>query len=173
MANIDAATMNEVFKHLKIKKTWEEVTKMYLDWDNVYKHDQFQYLDPEELRQISSVYEFKSPIIYMQRRQFIDFLSKNKEFYNDNLDIVIDRIRGKLQELSVRYGHALPYINWYPEYGGMMQDPKIMKTREADWRKLNNIPYMLYNAPVPNVPVGQNPNMAFRNNAIPAPYPNS
>ena len=56
--NIDADTMNEVFQYLKIKKTWDEVTQLYINWADCYKHDRYQSLTPEELVKISEVYEF-------------------------------------------------------------------------------------------------------------------
>ena len=142
--SIDAARMQEVFKYLKIKKNWEEVEELYNNWSDQYKHDRYQNLSTDEAQQVSRVFEFKTNIIYKQRNQFIDFLSKNKEFYNDNLAIVIERIRNKLGELSMHYHYALPYINWYPEYGGQMQDPKIMRNREYQWRVNNRIPYSQY-----------------------------
>ena len=140
----DASTMEEVFRHLKIKKSWEEVENLYYNWPNYYKHDRYKNLSVPELQAISQVFEFKSNIIYTQRNQFIDFLSKNKEFYNDDLDIVIDRMIKKRDELARQYGYVLPHLNWYPEYGGMMQDPQIMRNRELNYRNDNNIPYTLY-----------------------------
>jgi hypothetical protein len=136
--------MNQVFQHLKIKKSWEEVENLYYNWPNYYKHDRYKNLSVQELEAISQVFEFKSNIIYTRRNQFIDFLSKNKEFYNDDLDIVINRMIKKRDELATQYGYVLPCLNWYPEYGGMMQDPKIMRNRELNYRDNNNIPYTLY-----------------------------
>lgn len=142
--SIDAATMNQVFKHLKIKKEWKEVEELYMNWADCFKYDRYKNLSVPELQTISQVFEFKSNIIYTNRNKFIDFLAKNKEFYNDDLDVVIGRMITRRNELAIQYGYALPYINWYPEYGGMMQDPKMIRNRESNWRNDNNIPFTLY-----------------------------
>ena len=142
--SIDAARMQEVFKHLKIKKSWEEVAEVYQRWDDQYKHSRYQDMSFIEAQQLSNVFFFKSNNLYKQRNQFVDFLSKNKEFYNDNLEIVIQRLIKKRDELAVRYGYACRYINWYPDFGGMLYDPKIMRNREYEWRSNNNIPYSQY-----------------------------
>ena len=142
--NIDAATMNQVFQHLKFKKQWEEVQNLYLNWSDHYKHDRYKNLSVQEMQAISRIFEFKAKNIYTARNQFIDFLAKNKEFYNDDLEVVISRMTKKRDELAIQYGYILPYLNWYADYGGMMQDPKIMRNREFDYRNDNNIPYTLY-----------------------------
>ena len=151
--SIDANTMNQVFKYLKIKKDWNEVQELYQNWANCYKHDRYQNLSVQELQAISQVFEFKTNIIYTQKNKFIDFLAKNKEFYNDDLDVVIERMRKRRDELAIEYGHTLPYINWYPEYGGMMQDPRMMRNRERNWKENHNIPFSQY---VPNVEIELN-----------------
>ena len=142
--SIDAARMQEVFKHLKIKKNWEEVEELYNNWSDQYKHDRYQNMSYIELQQVSNIFCFKTNVIYKQRNQFVDFLAKNKEFYNDNLEIVIQRLIKKRDELAVRYGYACRYINWYPDFGGMLYDPRIMRNREYEWRSNNNIPYSQY-----------------------------
>ena len=142
--SIDAETMNQVFKYLKIKKNWNEVQELYENWANCYKHDRYQNLSSQELQAITQVFDFKSNIIYTQRNKFIDFLAKNKEFYNDDLDVVIERMKNRRDELAIEYGYALPYINWYPEYGGMLQDPRMMRNRERNWRENHNIPFSQY-----------------------------
>ena len=142
--SIDAETMNQVFKHLKIKKNWNEVQELYENWANCYKHDRYQNLSSQELQAITQVFDFKSNIIYTQRNKFIDFLAKNKEFYNDDLDVVIERMKNRRDELAIQYGYELPCINWYPEYGGMLQDPRMMRNRERNWRENHNIPFSQY-----------------------------
>ena len=143
--SIDAAKMNEVFKYLKIKNhSWEEVYDHYENWEDHYKHDHHRNLTVKDIKAISVVYEWKSNDIYKQRAQFSDFLAKNKEFYNDDLKIVIQRMISKRDELSEQYGIQFPYINWLPEYGGLMQDQKNMRNRESECRNANNLPYILY-----------------------------
>ena len=147
--SIDTARMNQVFQYLKIKNhSWEEISDLYDNWADHYKHDRHRNLSVQDIQAISTVYEWKSNNIYKQRAQFTDFLAKNKEFYHDDLDVVINRMIARRDKLSEQYGYQCPYINWFPEYGGIMRDPTNMRNRESNWRNANNIPYTLYNPSV-------------------------
>ena len=101
--SIDTARMNQVFQYLKIKNhSWEEISELYENWADHYKHDRHRNLSIQDIQAISAVYEWKSNNIYKQRAQFTDFLAKNKEFYHDDLDVVINRMIAKRTEFVQR-----------------------------------------------------------------------
>lgn len=139
--DFDHQRMEQVFRYLKIKKEWEDVWDCYNNFDDVYKHDQFQDLSYDEIRKISEVFYFKgNNRIDKARRMFVDFLSKNKQFYNDDLDVVIYRMTEERDRLANRYPQPLRWLNSYPEYGGLLYNKKIMKNREYEWAAQNTRP---------------------------------
>ena len=144
MNDIDEKQMAAVLKHLKCRQSWEDIIGTYVRWADVYKHDRYQNLSVQEVKKISAVWEFTSPKISTCRNQFVNFLSKHKDFYNDDLDVVIYRMRQARDELSQQYGYSCQYLNWFPEYGGLVQNPEKIRNRELDWRLNNN----LFNYPV-------------------------
>lgn len=141
----DGEKMQKVLDYHKVKVPWAKLEATYAGWSDVYKQERLQAWGLPEIRELSQVFEFTGATLTACRNQLINWLSKNKMFYNDDFHVVVQRIRDELarfNDVQIRLGNkCFPYINWLPQYGGMLQLPR--RSAELSWRQRNQVPFHL------------------------------
>ena len=135
--------MQAVFNHFKIKVPWNDVRIASENWSNVYKHERLRSMGLEGIQLFHDIFYWGDDYITLDRcrNKLIDWLSKHKEFYNDDANIVHERMIRARNEANVRYGTTFPFINWIPEYGGMLR--QIQQFPENKWHKKDKVPFFL------------------------------
>ena len=135
--------MQQVFNFLKIRVPWAEVRNAVENWSNVYKHENLRLLTLEDLMHFNDIFYFGDNDITFDtcKNRLIDWISKHKEFYNDDPSVVYGRMVEARNQANARYRVEFPYINWIPEYGGMIR--RFQSCPENKWHKEKNIPFFL------------------------------
>lgn len=140
------SVMEAVLKYHKVRASWGDIKATYDNWTNVYKHDHFQFLSLFEAQQMAQVFHFKSGDLYRCRNELMNFLSKHKQFYNDNLEIVYQRMVAAREEYNTKLAAInklpIPFINWIPIYGGSVQ-ASIQRNAEMEWHRRNQVAFEL------------------------------
>ena len=139
----DSERMNQVLKHLKIRRTWEEIAETAENFDDVYKHDHLMKMDLDVILLFNDVFDYGDNNATFERCRncLIDWLSKHKEFYNDDADVVHARMVEERDRINMETGVQYPFINWIPQYGGQIR--KYTLFAESKWRKTNNVQFFL------------------------------
>ena len=134
--------MNQVLKHLKIRRSWEEIAETAENFDDVYKYDHLMQMDINVMMQFNDIFDFGDNCTFERCRNcLIDWLSKHKEFYNDDSDEVHNRMLLAREQVQRETGIHYPFINWIPQYGGMIR--KSSTWAEAKWHKKQKIDFFL------------------------------
>ena len=140
--SVDDAKMQAVISSFKIRAAnWQEIKQRYQNWESIYKHDVMKALRCEQIQQLQDVFDFKGVTLDKCRNELVNWISQHKEFYNDNIERIREKIQLTLEEFNQINGTAVPYINWLPDYGGMIQMHK--SGEEIRWRRKNNVPFAL------------------------------
>ena len=135
--------MNGVLKQFKIRHSWAEIRAMVEDFDNVYKYDNLQMLDMDAIKGFWDVFYYGDTNVTFDqcKAKLIDWISKHKEIYNDDWAVMHARMEEKIAEANEKYGCNFPYINWIPEYGGMIR--RYQMAPENKWHKKVKVPFFL------------------------------
>ena len=142
LAMVDDDKMQAVLNSFKIRAAnWAQIKQTYENWANIYKHQVVKALTFEQIQQLQDVFEFKGVTLVKCVNEFVNWISQHKQFYNDNFECMHEKIRLSLDEFNRNNGSAVPYINWLPEYGGMIQMQK--KGEEMRWHQRNQVPFAL------------------------------
>ena len=144
---VEDEKMISVMKHLRVKTPWSEIKDLYEKWDDVFKYDHFKFLTYCDMMNLSQVFHLKGKDMNRARNEFIYFLKNHQEFYNDDLQVVYQRMceaREQYNTIRAEAGNLpIPFINWIPEYGGTILDQRSRMGAEAKWHCENGIPYCL------------------------------
>ena len=117
-----------IWDFLKIKTPLDQFLYTYHNYEDIYKHERMKALTFEEICELRRVFFFKGQNIDACRRQITDWISKHKEFYNDDVGEMVERMGQRIFALNqYRVEFQLPYINLFPELGGKLQDSKAAK----------------------------------------------
>ena len=134
--------MNEVLRLLKIKHSWEEIREMTENYENIYKHDHLMRMPLNAILLFNDIFDYGENATFERCRNcLIDWLSKHKEFYNDNANIVHERMVQARERYYNETGTQYPFINWIPEYGGMIR--KYSSWAQEKWHKKEKIDFFL------------------------------
>ena len=138
---IDNKKMQEVFNYHKLRIPWNKIQETYDRWEDVYKHDRVQSWTLVELLQLKQVFHFTGTTFLACKNQFTNWLSKHQEFYNDDINVICQRMQRELDNFNTRTNLNVPYLNWLPQFGGLIQasNPRA----EIQWRQKNQVPFEL------------------------------
>ena len=130
MLNADRQRFTAAWRYCKIKVPVETFVEVYNHYPEIYKHDRMQALTPEEMDMISSIFHFTAETFLGWKNQFIKFVSQHKEFYHDDVAVMIEKMKGKVAEFRHKFPNqtgveSIKYINWLPPYGGVILDRKV------------------------------------------------
>lgn len=129
--NIDEDRLDLVFKLFKKKIDPKVICHAYRHYEDIYKHDLLRQASLEDLAGFSDVFYFQRETFEGCKRQFIDFISKHKEFYNDDPEVMHDRMMETLNEINENRENdglaPVPFINLLPAYGGKVANKKALK----------------------------------------------
>ena len=144
---VDDEKMATVLKFLHLRKDWAEIKQVYENWEDTFKENHFKKLGLEDLRILSEVFFFKGESLESNVNQFICFLRRNQQFYNDNIETVFNRMRVTLDAFNAqardRGEREYPFINWLPAFGGKLQHGPTRNKAEYDWHRRNKVPFPL------------------------------
>jgi hypothetical protein len=144
---VEDEKMVAVMRHLHVRTPWSEIKGCYENWDDVFKQDHYKFISYGDMLNLSQVFYFKGKDMARSRNEFIHFLRNHQEFYNDDLQIVYQRMceaREQYNTVRAEAGNLpIPFINWIPEYGGTILDQKSRMGAEAKWHHDNAVPYCL------------------------------
>ena len=146
MTLVEDEKMVAVLSYLGSRMTWEKIRDTYENWADIFKPDRFKWLGLRDLDELAKVFYFKGQDIARCRNEFIYFLKQYQEFYNDNIEIVFQRMveaREAYNTHLAQSGHLpIPFVNWIPDYGGRIQGSKRHQG-EMEWHRENQIPFEL------------------------------
>ena len=144
---VEDEKMVAVMRHLRVRTPWCEIKDCYENWDDVFKLDHYKFITYGDMMNLSQVFHFKGKDMTRSRNEFIYFLKNHQEFYNDDLQVVYQRMYDAREEYNNVRAEAgnlpIPFINWIPEYGGTILDQKTRMGAEAKWHHENGVPYCL------------------------------
>ena len=140
---VDLERFANVLKHLHSRLRPEDVWRTYDNWENIYKENRLKQLTLEECVEIAKVIGVRSERLAGARNEIIYFLRNNQKFYNDNVNVMCERMRVALQKANEEGNVRSPALNWLPEYGGIIQDRRAALTAERIWRSGHQIPYSI------------------------------
>ena len=146
MEEINDPKMEAVLRKLRVNTPWWKIKEMYEQWENTYKADAHQNIGQQAFEHFATVFHFKSRTADKCRGELMYWLKQHQEFYNDNLEIVYNRMKSKLEEfqsMQLQSGcvNVIEYINWMPQYGGYIFAPGRAKQQDT-FHKDGNVPYM-------------------------------
>lgn len=157
--------MQDTFDRLKIKNvSWNTVRTYVEDYTNQYKDDVLQ-----ESITLGIIQEFDNVFYWgdfnitfeTAKAKLIDWIRKHKEFYNDDLEITYNRMVEALRVANAEMKAALPprrkwtnipYINWVPEYGGMIRGNRNYCERHFHKKQLANRYFLEKRKDIPEEP---------------------
>ena len=123
---IDMEKFKRTWAFCKIKYPVDDFIRAYNNLENLYKADVVKAMDLPAITFMKDIFFFKGDTVDSCKNQFTDWLSKHKEFYNDNIHEIKRRMFMKREELNqIRANQALfaiEFINLFPEYGGKLQN---------------------------------------------------
>ena len=138
---IEVEKFKQVWEFLKIKIPVDKFMETYDQWERIYKHSRLTEMPLQEIVQLRCIYHFKGATIDVCRKQLINFISKNKQFYHDDIAGMIDLMQEERDRLNAEREDngefTIDYINLFPEYGGRLQDPKNANAFEKQMYKDN------------------------------------
>ena len=145
------AEMQLVFDRLKINKVkWSDVRKYAESYTDQYKDDVLQNsINLAAIQAFDKVFYWGDYRITFEgaKCKLIDWIRKHKEFYNDDLRIVYQRIVDTITSENAKIKQSLPknakwtdipYINWIPGYGGMIRGNRSYCEEQFHKKKLAN-----------------------------------
>ena len=142
--SINTAKFNAVWEYLKIKVPVATFQQTYDNFERIYKHEVVQGMSLPAINELRCIFWFTGETVDQCRAQFINWLSKHKEFYHDNLHEMIRLMTARRDELNhMRHEvgvFPIPHINKFPEYGGKIQDKRLLQQYDkllytkADWK---------------------------------------
>ena len=148
---VDDQIMQDTFDRLKIKNvSWRSVREYVEDYPNQYKDDVLrEQITLEIIQAFDDVFYWGDYNITFQsaKAKLIDWIRKHKEFYNDDLRIIYDRMVEIIEQVNKEIKDRLrpnakwtkiPYINWLPGYGGMIRGNRHFCERQFHKKQLAN-----------------------------------
>ena len=135
--------MEATLKACGVKCPWWKIKDTYEKIDNMFKPDAFPYFTDEAFEHLNEVFHFKSRTMDRCRTEFMTWLKKHQEFYNDNLEVVYNRMKETLasyQQYQQEQGiaHVIEYINWIPQYGGYVFSAGRAKQQDQYYKETDS-----------------------------------
>ena len=141
---INTAKFNAVWEYLKIKVPVATFQQTYDNFERVFKPEVIKGMNLPAISELRVIFWFTGETVEQCRKQFIDWISKHKEFYHDNLFEMIHIMVARRDELNQQRQEAgvfpIQHINKFPEYGGKIQDKRLLQEydkliyTQADWK---------------------------------------
>ena len=133
----DRESLGIVLKRVGAKVTPAEFIDMYSHAKDLYDYQALkEMMNYDVVVSFRTVYDFRGANWIAWRNQIVDFISKNKEFFNRSPNVILDRLKKENERLNrdrAMLGQPLvPYINYWPQYGGILQDPTSEKRRRVE-----------------------------------------
>ena len=133
---MDQDRLKIVLDQIGAKVTPEQFVMMYEGAYDIYNHTALkEMMVYEVVISFRDVFDFRGPYWISWRNQIVDFISKNKKFFNRSHQVIHQRLQeelNKLNEPRVTAGRPpVPYLNSWPQYGGILQDPLAERRRRA------------------------------------------
>lgn len=140
---VDLHKFEAVLKHMHSRLVPEEIWRVYDNWQDIYKEKRLRELTLEECITMSQVIGVKSARLTNIRNEIIYFMRNHQQFYNDDVQVMCQRLREALNQANERAGRECPVLNWLPEFGGLVQDPMAARSAETKWRKKEQMGYAM------------------------------
>ena len=126
---MDMERFAAAWKHCKIKVAMETFIEVYEHYPEVYKHERLNSLTPEEIQSFSGVFHFTAATLSGCKNQLIRFISQYKEFYHDEVNVMIQKMEAKVTGFHQQFPNhpnitSIIYVNWLPLYGGIILNRK-------------------------------------------------
>lgn len=133
---MDQERLAIVLQQIGAKVTPEQFVEMYERAHDLYNHTVLkEMMVYDVVISFRDVFDFRGQNWSSWRNQIVDFISKNKKFFNRSHRVIHQRLReevNKLNEPRVAAGQRpVPYINYWPQYGGILQDPVAERRRRS------------------------------------------
>ena len=126
--------MQDIFTRMKIRNiSWGQIKNYAENYSNQYKDDVLQrILTLNVLVEFDKIFYWGDVNITYDgaKHKLIDWIRKHKEFYNDNPEVIYNRMLSVIEEdnrvlrQSLRKNQKwedIKYINWLPRWGGMIR----------------------------------------------------
>lgn len=139
---IDPERMNQVLRRRRLTLTWEDLLDEYARLRPRYRPELFSHMTIQDVQLFSRIFEFKKTNIMQCRRELSGFVKSFPEFYGDSLDEVFAGMSAQLKKFNQERRMNFPYVNWLPDYGGMIQ-PQPNGDEQIRFMEQNGIPYSL------------------------------
>ena len=134
-----------LFKLHHIRVSYEQFKAEAQNYPNIYKKDGPLNTSPEQVARLRQVFCFQARTLTGMQKELSQWLKNYPQFYNDDADVVVARMRQKLLEYQgqqlQRYPglrKVCPYVNWIPNYGGLWQ---ARPPTQAQFYAANDVPY--------------------------------
>ena len=139
--SISYKTLDEILKYKRIYATnAEEIFRLARNWSNVFKEKRLKELTYEEVCRLSEVFYFKTNELDKMRNEIAYWLRNHQPFYNDNIELMCNRMREAVIVEAEATGQAqFPYINWIPRFGGLMKVAAPKYQTQLQFIRNNNI----------------------------------
>ena len=141
---INTAKFNAVWDYLKIKVPVATFQQTYDNFERVFKVEVIKGMNLPAISELRVIFWFTGETVEQCRAQFVNWISKHKEFYHDNLFEMIRLMIARRDELNQQRNEAgvfpIQHINKFPEYGGKIQDKRLLQEydkliyTQADWK---------------------------------------
>ena len=168
---VDDQIMQDTFDRLKIKNvSWRSVREYVEDYPNQFKDDILQEeISLDIIGAFDDVFYCGDFNVTFEsaKAKLIDWIRKHKEFYNDNWEITHARMVEVIQQVNAEMKAALPrrakwtpipYINWLPQYGGMIRGNRCYCERSFHKKNLANRYYLAKRKDLPEESVWDSDN---------------
>ena len=113
--------MNRVLGQMKVMHTWEQLLENYENYRPGFLPELFKDMDLHEVVCFWCVYYFRSQTVPAMRRELSTFVKEFSQLYGDTLEEVLDRMDYYLKWCNSHNPRAVPYLNWTPQFGGLVQ----------------------------------------------------
>ena len=119
---INPEKMNRVLAQMKLKITWEQLLERYQHYEPSFLPELFRDMELHQVQCFMSVYRFKSGNLPAMRRELSAFVKEFGQSHGDTLEEVLGRMHYYLKWCNSHNPRAVPYLNWTPQFGGIVQE---------------------------------------------------
>lgn len=141
MDQIDPIKMDKVLKSKRSNLRWEEIKQSYENWRPKFTNEVVNRINNTQLCQVSKVFFFTETTNFQCKRELNTWLKNFPEFFAEDFDAIISNIQKALTEYDSQVPY--PYINFIPEYGGLINQKRKKKDEQMRFNASNGISLLI------------------------------
>ena len=140
---IDTTRMNNVLRKLRFNIRWNELMEEYVNYTPSFSPKLFNEMNSAQLVWFRGVFHFKKSDALGARKELSNYVRNYPEFYGDSLEEVYAKMCGVLKYFNEVHRTQFPFVNWLPDYGGLLQPPQHGDAQQIDFMRQHAIPYLM------------------------------